>query len=115
VENAPQVEIVVLLPGPKNNEETGSSRSLLQRFVAASFTQHHASLSLRAPACRGVAISFELSFVTLVVVNSLPPFSPHTLLSASHCWSVIPTADFINAPSYILSLFFAYRNWQRLR
>jgi hypothetical protein len=58
VENAPRVEIVILVMRPKNNEETSSCGSLLQLFVAASFVQHHAFLSLRAPTSRGVAIPF---------------------------------------------------------
>jgi hypothetical protein len=49
------------------------------------------------------------------VIKSLPPLNPHTLPSARHCRPVIPIAEFINAFSYVLSLFTSYRSWQRLR
>ena len=112
MENAPRVEIVILFVGPKNNEETGSSRSLLQLCVAVSFIQHHALLSSQAkhPASRVVG-----GTVPIRVTNSLPPLSPHTLASARHCRPVIPITNFINAFSYVLSLFTSYRSWQRLR
>jgi hypothetical protein len=43
--------------------------------------------------------------ISIRVINSLPPLSPHTLPSARHRRPVIPIADFINAFSYVLSFF----------